>query len=103
MKPTQALRITLGLPLVAWQSAGFRATAQLLTLTGTNYSQNFDSIGAGLPTGWSVRTSASISSLGTVAPFFATNAPWKTVTAGLFANRRRHDRPVHITKLRHGE
>lgn len=44
------------------------ANAQL-TLTGTSYSQNFNTISTGLPTGWSVYTGASTSSVGTIASF----------------------------------
>ena len=37
-----------------------------LTLSGTNYTQNFDAISNGLPAGWSVRIDATTNSLGTV-------------------------------------
>src|SRR5262245_40959872 len=83
---SHTLRIALGLALFTCQAAQFKAAAQLLTLTGTNYSQNFDGVGAGLPEGWSVRTGASTSSLGTTAAFSTTAAPWKAATAGTFAN-----------------
>lgn len=36
------------------------------TLTGTSYSQNFDGIGSGLPTGWNLFTSATATALGTI-------------------------------------
>src|SRR5436305_1647644 len=51
---------------MAAMSAGHLALAQL-TLTGSSYAQNFDAIGSGLPTGWSVRSSASAISLGNLA------------------------------------
>lgn len=62
------------------------ARAQLLALSGTNYTQDFNAIGSGLPTGWSVRTGASTTSLGTSVAFTTTAAAWKTATAGQFAN-----------------
>jgi hypothetical protein len=37
-----------------------------VALSGTSYTQNFDALGTGLPTGWSVWTGATISSPGTV-------------------------------------
>jgi trimeric autotransporter adhesin len=58
------------------------ATAQI-TLTGTSYTQNFDGIGTALPNGWSIRSGASVGSLGT------TNAllnPVPTATQNLWAN-----------------
>jgi hypothetical protein len=86
MNPNQSLRAILFLIWVACQSAESRAVAQLLTLTGTNYSQDFDGIGSGLPEGWSVRTAATASSLGTVAAFSTAAAAWKAASAGTFAN-----------------
>ena len=40
------------------------ATGQVV-LSGTNYTQTFDRLGVGLPAGWSVRTNATATSLGT--------------------------------------
>jgi hypothetical protein len=37
-----------------------------VVLTGTNYAQNFDAIGSGLPAGWTVRTNATATTLGTI-------------------------------------
>src|SRR6478609_3233090 len=56
-----------------------------VVLTGTNYTQNFDGIGAGLPVGWSVRTGASTSNLGTPAAFNVAQVSWSSTT-GQFAN-----------------
>src|SRR5688572_20253845 len=56
-----------------------------VVLTGTNYTQNFDGIGAGLPAGWSVRTNATASDLGTTATFNGAQVSWSTTT-GQFAN-----------------
>jgi len=86
MTPTATLRLPLFLALFAWSAAQFGANAQMLVLTGTNYSENFDGIGSGLPTGWSVRTGASTTSLGTSAAFSTAAAAWKAATAGTFAN-----------------
>ena len=38
-----------------------------LTLTGSSYTQNFDAIGGGLPTGWNVYSGAGASFLGTIS------------------------------------
>jgi hypothetical protein len=51
------------------------AQAQL-TLVGTNYTQNFDSISNGLSAGWSVRIDATATNLGTITTNF--NASGKT-------------------------
>jgi hypothetical protein len=56
-----------------------------VTLSGTNYTQNFNTLGSGLPPGWSVRTNASAASLGTGAAFNPANVSWSTAT-GQFAN-----------------
>jgi hypothetical protein len=56
-----------------------------VTLSGTNYTQNFNTLGSGLPPGWSVRTNASAASLGTVAAFNPATVSWSTST-GQFAN-----------------
>ena len=60
------------------------ARAQVI-LTGTNYVQTFDSLGLGLPAGWSVRTNAATNSLGTVAAFTTNTTSWSS-TSGQFAN-----------------
>jgi hypothetical protein len=60
------------------------ASAQV-SLTGTNYTQDFNSISNGLPAGWSVRTNASAISLGTSANF-TTNATTWADTSGEFRN-----------------
>jgi hypothetical protein len=46
----------------------YSAKAQL-TLTGTSYTQNFNSLGTGLPTGWTVYKEATASTLGTLESF----------------------------------
>ncbi|HUA68500.1 MAG TPA: hypothetical protein VMA13_08125 [Candidatus Saccharimonadales bacterium] len=52
-------------------------TAQAqLTLIGANYAQNFDAISNGLPAGWSIRTDATATNLGTITTNY--NASGKT-------------------------
>lgn len=57
------------------------STAQV-TLSGTNYFQNFNSIGTGLPNGWSLRTNATAASLGNSATFLTSPATWSESTFG---------------------
>lgn len=71
----------IGLNLL-FAMAGGRAQ---VVLTGTRYTQNFDGIGAGLPIGWTVRTGASGSSLGTGASFTGATKTWAD-TGGNFGN-----------------
>ena len=56
-----------------------------VTLTGTSYTETFDAIASGLPPGWSVRTNASATRLGTATGFTTNNTSWGTQT-GQFAN-----------------
>ena len=56
-----------------------------LVLSGTSYVQTFDSIGSGLPTGWSVRTGANASFEGTAASFTTAATSWGDTT-GAFKN-----------------
>jgi hypothetical protein len=57
-----------------------------LTLTGTSYVQDFNSIGSGLPEGWTVRTNATAGSLGTVTGIYsAATKSWGDST-GEFGN-----------------
>lgn len=76
-----------GLLLLTLLCTVWRAEAQV-TLTGTSYTQNFDGISSGLPTGWTVRTGATSSALGTPAAVSATvttATSWAT-TSGNFRN-----------------
>jgi len=61
------------------------ASAQL-TLTGTSYAESFDSVGTQIPTGWSVTTSATASTLGTAATFDTTVLAWSSTSTGGFRN-----------------
>lgn len=73
-----------GLLLLTLLCTVWRAEAQV-TLTGTSYTQNFDGIGSGLPTGWTVRTGASSSALGSAGTYASTATAWNN-TAGNFRN-----------------
>jgi len=54
----------------------------LISLTTQPYSQNFDGIGSGLPLGISVRTSASLTSIGNGETFNPAPGSWKASGAG---------------------
>lgn len=56
-----------------------------LTLGTSPYTQTFDGIGSGLPTGWTVRSTASATSLGTAATVTTAATAWAD-TAGAFKN-----------------
>lgn len=58
---------------------------QLTLPAGTSYPQTFDAIASGLPTGWTVRTGATASSVGTVASFTTAATAWND-TSGAFKN-----------------
>ncbi len=61
-----------------------RIVAQVV-LSGTSYLEDFDSLGSGLPLGWTVRTGANGSSLGTAATFSTAAVSWGNNT-GAFKN-----------------
>jgi uncharacterized protein len=65
-------------------TAGRTSSADIL-LSGTQYLQNFDGIGAGLPSGITGNTGATAASLGTAATFNTAATSWSTST-GQFAN-----------------
>lgn len=75
-------------------TAGFSGPLQL---TGTNYIQNFDSIEAGLPPGWSLWTNATATALAGEALLITTPTPWLTATAGLFYNVASTDNTNELT------
>jgi hypothetical protein len=62
----------------------FSLSAQV-TLSGTSHSENFDALPGGLPTGFTVRTGATGTALGTVATFNTSAISWSSTT-GQFAN-----------------
>ena len=65
--------------------AGVISSRAVLTLSGTSYVETFDNIGSGLPTGWSVNTGASASSVGSAATFDTAQKTWGD-TGGSFKN-----------------
>lgn len=73
------------LPILMSALAAEEATGQTLILSGASYSQNFDDVANGLPDGWSVRTGASVSQVGTLAAFVTAHKDWGS-TSGSFAN-----------------
>jgi hypothetical protein len=81
MKPTKLLSFSLLFLALAMDPV---ASGQAF-LCGTNYTQNFNTLGNGLPPGWSVRTNATASSLGTAAEFNANCVSWANKT-GQFGN-----------------
>ena len=56
-----------------------------LDIGSSPYTQKFNSIAGGLPTGWSVKTSATNSFLGTTVSLNTATIPWIT-SMGQFAN-----------------
>ena len=56
-----------------------------VTLGTSPYSENFSTIPTALPTGWTVRTAATATALGTAASFITTQTAWSSST-GQFAN-----------------
>jgi hypothetical protein len=66
------------------------STRAALVLNGTSYTQNFDGIGSGLPTGWSVNTGATISGTGSAAILTTGATSWASAT-GQFQNSASSD------------
>ncbi len=88
MGSTPRIRFWLG--ALAVTLAGVSAARAQLTLTGTTYTQSFDGVGTGLPTGFDVRTGATTTSLGTLSTFTTAQTTWATAT-GAFANAASSD------------
>lgn len=61
------------------------ASAQMIALSGTGYTENFDTLGTALPNGVTVFTGATTTTTGAAAPF-ATAATAFGSTTGQFAN-----------------
>jgi len=73
--------IKSSLTLVFATSIALSAGAQL-ALTGTNYCQNFDSIGSGLPGEWLIYTNAKATQLGTPLAFDPAPTSWANNSFG---------------------
>src|SRR5689334_12820713 len=78
--------------LFIFQNNGF---AQV-TLGSSPYSQDFNGIGGGLPTGWTVRTGATATVLGTSVALTQTATSWGTST-GQFNNAASANAPSAST------
>jgi hypothetical protein len=52
-----------------------------ITLIGTSYIQNFNSLGAGLPAGWSVNVTTTASTLGASGSFTTAATSWASTTS----------------------
>lgn len=63
----------------------FNTSKAQITLGSSPYTQDFNSIGSGLPTGWTVRTGATASNLGTTQTLVTANTVWSNTT-GQFQN-----------------
>lgn len=55
-----------------------------ITLTGTSYTENFDGIGTGFPTGWMVKLHATSTTLGTDTVMNTAKTKWNSTTKGVF-------------------
>ncbi len=53
-----------------------------ITLSGTSYTQNFDGVASGLPSGFQVATNSTTTSLGAAAAFTITATSWNSTTPG---------------------
>lgn len=74
--------------LLAASTALASSTFAQVTLSGTSYIQNFDAIGSGLPTGWTVFNSATLNTLGASTTFSSTPTNWSAarVAGEVFRN-----------------
>lgn len=74
-------------PIIAYVTGSLLAVQAFaqVTLTGTSYVENFNGIGDGVPVGWSVRTGANSSTLGSTATLTTALTSWGTTT-GNFRN-----------------
>lgn len=79
------MKSAIAVLLVLSTGLGAYVANAALALSGTSYSQSFDGIGGGLPTGWSVSTGATVSGNGTAATLNTAATSWGTAT-GQFRN-----------------
>lgn len=61
----------------------FNSKAQIV-LSGTSYSQDFDNISSGYPTGWMVKLHATASTLGTDTILNTAKTKWNSTTKGVY-------------------
>ncbi|MGI8635960.1 MAG: hypothetical protein ACR2KZ_11215, partial [Segetibacter sp.] len=55
------------------------ASSQVI-LSGTSYLETFDNIGTALPSGWTVRTGATATSVGTLTALTTAKTAWSSTT-----------------------
>lgn len=67
---------------------------QLTLPSGTSYTQDYDGIGSGLPTGWTVRTGATSESRGSTATFLTSMSTWGD-SGGAFKNCAAGEPPLN--------
>jgi hypothetical protein len=70
----------LGLLIVSTLAVVATAAGQV-NLTGISYTENFNSVAAGLPAGWTVHTTTTASMLGSPGNFTSTATTWAAGTA----------------------
>lgn len=73
------------LAVIALSFFAARSDAQQVLVPFTNYTQDFNNVGLGIPTNWSVRTGASSTALGSTVTYTGTNTAWDNTT-GAFKN-----------------
>lgn len=64
--------------------ASVAALQAQVTLSGTSYTENFDGIGTGYPTGWTVKLHATATSLGTDTVLNTAKTKWTNYIKGVF-------------------
>ena len=62
--------------IITMMAAGACSGRAALVLSGTSYTESFDSIGGGLSSGWAVYSGASSSALGSATTFNTTKSTW---------------------------
>jgi endonuclease/exonuclease/phosphatase family metal-dependent hydrolase len=70
------LLLTLFLICIFWT-----ASLAQITLTGTSYTQNFNTVGTALPAGWGVYTGATATALGTASTLTTAQTSWASTGA----------------------
>jgi endonuclease/exonuclease/phosphatase family metal-dependent hydrolase len=79
------MKKTTSLLLLVLCSINISLFSQTITLSGTQYTEAFDGIGTGLPNGWSVKTAATATTIGTDATLTTAATLWNG-TSGRFNN-----------------
>ena len=74
----------LALPALLFNINAARSLGAPATLSAGGYTQSFDSIGSGLPTGWSTVTGASTTTLGSSTAFTSSPTAWSNGSGGFY-------------------